>query len=173
MSAGVVVWITGLPSAGKSKLGRAVVAALSRAGAAVCTLDGDQVRTALGSKVGYSTDERAAFYEILARLAALLASQGLVVVVPATAAKRRFREAARAMTPAFVEVWVDTPLDECARRDSKGLYAAQARGDARDVPGVDAEYEAPTSPDVIAHGGADRDACIAVAERVERLRAST
>jgi adenylylsulfate kinase len=170
---GAVVWITGLPSSGKSTFARAVTEEMSRRGITVCTLDGDEVREALGGAFSYTTQGRAAFYETLARLASLLAKQELVVLVPATAQRRAFRERAKALAPAFVEVWVDTPLEECARRDTKGLYGAQKAGSVSDVPGADAPYEAPGAPDVVAHGGRDARAVAALLVRIGRLRANS
>lgn len=145
---GVVVWFTGLPSSGKSTLA-AAVAALLRPAVPVAVLDGDEVRAALRPAPGYDDASRDAFYDTLARLAALLARQGLAVLVPATANLRRFRERARQLAPAFLEVFVDTPLEECRRRDAKGLYAA---GTAQ-VPGSGAAYEAPAAPELTAKPG--------------------
>jgi adenylylsulfate kinase len=172
MTSGIVIWVTGLPSSGKSSFGRRLTGSLGAIGVSACALDGDEVRSALTPALGYSDEERAAFYETLARLAALLARQGLCVVVPATAHRRAFRDRARELAPAFVEVWVDTPPEECARRDSKGLYARRAKGEATHLPGPGAEYEAPLEPDVIAHGGEDRRALEAVVRRVAAGRAS-
>ena len=166
MNAGIVVWITGLPSSGKSTLARALAERLERAGVRACILDGDDVRKAVAPALAYTVEQRSAFYESLARLAALLAAQGLVVVVPATANRRGFRERARELSPDFIEVWVDTPPEECARRDAKGLYAAHQNGRATELSGRDVEYEAPFTPDIVAHGGADS---AALAELVERL----
>ena len=170
---GAVIWITGLPSSGKSTLAAAATKEMSRRGVTACTLDGDEVREALGECFAYTSDGRAAFYETLARLAALLARQGLVVLVPATAHRLTFRERARALSPAFLEVWVDTPLEECARRDSKGLYRAQQVGSVSDLPGAGTPYEAPRAPDIVAHGGRDVRAVAALLVRVGRLRAGS
>lgn len=165
---GVVVWITGLPSAGKSTFARRLSREMTRRNASVCVLDGDDVREALRAH-SHTAEDRAAFYEILARLAALLAAQGLVVLVPATAHRRAFRERARELAPAFVEAWIDTPVEESMRRDTKGLYRAQASGRASDVPGADALYEPPLAADVRALGGDDTVAVSAAADLVERL----
>jgi adenylylsulfate kinase len=154
---GAVVWITGLPSSGKSTLARAVAGELERARVPACTLDGDEVRNALVPSPGYSARQRADFYESLARLAALLAGQGLVVLVPATAHRRAFRDQARRLFPRFLEVWVDTALSDAMARDAKGLYASAPAGQNQ-VPGLGVEYEAPDAPDLVAHGGADTDA---------------
>jgi adenylylsulfate kinase len=170
MTSGVVVWTTGLPSAGKSTFSRALSKELGRRGVSACVLDGDDVREALAGSLGYTSEERSAFYEVLARLAALLAAQGLVVLVAATAHRRAFRERARELWRPFVEVWVVTPVEECVRRDTKGLYRAQASGRATDVPGADTAYEAPVEADVHAHGGEDTSAVLETADRIERLR---
>lgn len=138
---GVVVWITGLPSSGKSTLARRTAELVERS----VVLDSDEVRAALTPPPGYDDAGREAFYETLAKLAALLASQQLVVLVPATANLRRYRDRARALAPAFVEVLVDTPLAECRRRDAKGLYAAPPAT----LPGVGAPYQPPLSPDLV------------------------
>lgn len=155
---GLVVWFTGPPSSGKSTLAAKVTGALH--GARVVTLDGDEVRAALRPVPGYSEAERDAFYETLARLAAVLARQGCVVLVPATAHLRRFRERARALAPAFVEVYVATPPEECRRRDTKGLYA---RAEAN-LPGASVAYEVPEHPDLVIspddQGAADRIASV-------------
>ena len=158
MKPATVVWVSGLPSAGKSTFAEHALASLKAQDIGVCLLDGDAVRACLVPKLGFSREERAQFYETLANLAALLARQGLVVLVAATAHERTFRERARSVAPAFVEVWVDTPLEECARRDTKGLYEAARSGAAHDVPGANEPYEPPLEPEVVAHGGFDADA---------------
>jgi adenylylsulfate kinase len=158
MRKGRVVWITGLPSAGKSTLAVSLNERLRAAGTACCLLDGDAVRDALVPRPGYDEVSRDHFYETLARLAALLASQGLLVLVAATAHQRAYRDRARALAGRFLEVWVDVPLEECRSRDAKGLYAAQTEGRLSTLPGGAAAYEPPLDPDVVAHGGADADA---------------
>lgn len=168
--AGVVVWLTGLPSAGKTALARRIDEEVRRLGVPACVLDGDEVRETFGGALGYSAEKRAAFYEILARLGALLARQGHTVLIPATAPLRRFRDRARELAPAFLEVWVDTPLEECVRRDAKGLFRARDLGLVRDVPGADAPYEPPLAPDVVAHGGDDAPAALDIARHAARLR---
>ncbi|MFO0762586.1 MAG: adenylyl-sulfate kinase [Byssovorax sp.] len=165
---GVVLWLTGLPSSGKSTLARKIHAQLARRGRASCVLDGDEVRASLVPAPGYTPEARDAFYATLGRLAALLARQGLAVLVPATAHRAAYRAEARALAPAFVEIHVTTPAAECARRDAKGLYAATAAGKASGLPGADLGYEAPEAPEITATGGEDEDAvqrAVALAER--------
>jgi adenylylsulfate kinase len=159
---GAVVFVTGLPSSGKSTLAGRLVARLREAGRPSVLLDGDEVRAALVPAPGYAPAERDAFYATLARLAALLARQGLVVAVAATANRRAHRAEARGLAPRFLEVLVDVPAEECARRDAKGLWAAARAGGATELPGAGAPYERPERPDVVAGGGEDGAAVEAV-----------
>ncbi len=152
---GSVVWLTGRPSSGKSTLGRRVLAELRARAQPACLLDGDAVRKAMMPPPGYDDAAREAFYTTLANLAALLAGQGLVVLVPATAHRQSYRDRARGVAPRFIEVYVDTAPEEAARRDSKGLYAAASRRQVRDLPGADVAYEPPELADVRASGGKD------------------
>ncbi len=164
----VVVWLTGLPSSGKSSLARHVAAALRAEGIANCLLDGDDVRAALVPAPGYDDDSRDAFYETLARLAALVARQGLVALVPATAHRRRYRERARALAPGFVEVHVSTPAAVCAVRDAKGLYAASQRGVVAGLPGRGTDYEPPLAAEVTAPEGDSDEAVAAIVSQIRR-----
>jgi adenylylsulfate kinase len=148
---GVVVWLTGLPRAGKSTLAERVRQRL-QANRRTVILDGDEVRDALVPRPGYDDAARDGFYRTLANLAALLARQGLTVLVPATAHRRVWRAAARTAAPRFVEVHVATPLKDCQARDPAGLYRSAARDG---LPGVGVVYEAPAAPDVTAEGGDD------------------
>ena len=154
-SRGCVVWLTGKPSSGKSTLARHVADALRARDRAACVLDGDRVRAALVPSPSYDERGRDDFYASLAHFAALLAEQGLVVVVAATAHRRSYRDRARSIARRYLEVHVDTPADEVARRDDKGLYAAVREGRLHDVPGADLPYEPPLAADVRARGGDD------------------
>jgi adenylylsulfate kinase len=121
-------------------------------------LDGDTVRAAMKPAVGYDEQSRNDFYETLANLAAMIAQQGLVAIVPATAHLREYRDRARALAPRYIEVYVHVPAEQCAERDAKGLYAAVREGRVTGVPGADVPYEVPEAPDVIALGGYDEEA---------------
>jgi len=157
---GLVVWFTGLPSSGKSTLAERVAAEVGDH-AHVVVLDGDEVRAALRPVPGYTDEERDAFYETLARLAALLARQGSVVLVPATANLEYFRRRARRLAPSYLEVYVDTPLEECRRRDAKGLYA---RAEAN-LPGSGVAFEVPRDPELVISPG-DQGAAARVAAAI-------
>ena len=157
---GAVVWITGAPASGKSTLAVRLAAALRVVHREPLILDGDEVRAALAPSPGYDEAGRDAFYGTLARLACLAAHQGLLVIIAATAHRRSWRDRARAAAPRFVEVHVATPIDECRRRDPKGLYG---RADAVSrLPGVGLSYEPPLAPEVVAPLGADAAAVDAV-----------
>jgi adenylylsulfate kinase len=145
---GFVLWITGLPSSGKSTLAEGVAARLRARGRATLVLDGDAVRARVRPSPGYDPAGRDAFYDTLAGLAALAAAQGLLVLVPATANLRSFRARARARCPEgrYAEVFVDTPADRCAARDAKGLYRGTREGAVSNVPGAGAVYEPPEAP---------------------------
>lgn len=157
---GIVVWFTGLPSSGKSTLAASVAGELRRRAIPAVTLDSDDIRAMLPS-LGYDDAARSQLYALLARLAAHIARQGHVVLVPATAHRRTYRDAARALAPAFLEVFVDTPLDECRRRDTKGLYAANVAA----APGAGTEYEPPVAPAFRIRPG-EADAAARIADRI-------
>jgi len=167
VSPGAIVWLTGLPSSGKSTLAQAVAASLRSSGReAIVVLDGDEARRALRPEPGYDVASRDAFYETLARLAALLARQGQLVLVPATAHSRAFRDRARALAPGrFFEIYVDTPEAECRRRDSKGLYARADREGSATLPGAGVAFEPPPAPALVVRPG-DPDATTRVVELV-------
>ncbi|HVP69072.1 MAG TPA: adenylyl-sulfate kinase [Anaeromyxobacteraceae bacterium] len=155
---GAVIWIDGLPSSGKSTLAQRAVRRLAAAGARPLLLDGDAVRAAIEPAPGYDVAARDAFYRTLARLAGLVARQGFLAVVAATAPRRAHRAFARGVAPRLVEVFVDVPLEECMRRDAKGLYARARAGDVATLPGAGEPYEAPEAPDIVARGGEDEEA---------------
>ena len=161
---GVVAWFTGLPSSGKTTLAREVAGELRLRDRNAVVLDSDELRAALIPPLGYDDTARAHLYGTLARLAATLARQGHIVLVPATAHRRIYRDAARALAPAYVEIFVDTPLDECRRRDTKGLYAQHAP----QAPGAGLAYEPPVAPDLIVRPD-QPDAPATIAQRLDDM----
>jgi len=159
---GAVVWVTGLPASGKSTFGRRLRERLAALGRPAALLDGDDVRAALHPPPGYDPAARGAFYETLGDLALLLAADGLVAVVAATASRRAYRDRVRARAPRFVEVHLDVAAETCAARDPNGLWARARAGGAPELPGVGREYEPPVAPEVLAKGGED-DAAVEAA----------
>jgi adenylylsulfate kinase len=162
---GVIVWFTGLPASGKTTLAMHVRDRLGQLSRPAIVLDSDELRSVLDLG-DYDVAGRDAFYKRLGRLALLLARQDQVVLVAATAPERRYRDDIRAHAPRFVEVWVSTPLVECAARDPKGLYARAAAGQAPRLPGLGTPYDPPLTPEVIARGGHDERAVQAIVERI-------
>lgn len=125
------------------------LAVLRAAGECCCLLDGDEVREYLHPPLSYHAESRANYYETLGSLAALLSRQGLIILVVATAHRRSDREAARKLAHnRFLEVFVDTPLDECIPRDAKGLYKKAQNGEIADFPGIHENYE-PSGGDAV------------------------
>lgn len=157
MTSGAVVWITGRPSSGKSTFATALKAELATKGVPSVVLDSDELRNVFQAH-DYSAKGRDQFYATLGSLAALLAHQGIITLVAATAHRREYRNAARSASPQFLEVYVSTPADECAKRDPKGLYSSARDNPAIELPGVSIDYEPPSAPEIIAEGGRDRRA---------------
>lgn len=164
-STGVVVWFTGRPASGKSTLAGLVRASLVKQCIPCVVLDSDEVRAAIVPAHGYAEEARNGFYATLTNLATLLSRQGAVVLVPATAHRREYRDVARAEAGRFIEVYVDTPAWECERRDPKGLYQRSIQGSVRSLPGASIAYQPPMSAEVVARGGYDRRAV----ERIVQL----
>jgi adenylyl-sulfate kinase len=150
--AGGTVWFTGLPSSGKSTVAAAVEARLLAAGRAAYVLDGDNLRHGLNGNLGFSVTDRAENVRRTAEVAALMADAGVVALASLVSPRRADRAVARqvherAALP-FLEVWVSTPLEECERRDTKGLYARARAGEIPDFTGIGQPYEEPESPDL-------------------------
>jgi adenylylsulfate kinase len=145
------VWLTGLPSAGKSTLGRAL-AEQHRTYRAVEWLDGDEVRRDLFPELGFDKADRTENIRRIGMLATMLAAHGVLVVVsviaPYTAARAAVRAAHEARGLEFVEVHVHAPVEVCATRDVKGLYAGAERGEVRGLTGIGDVYEEPVAPEV-------------------------
>ncbi len=153
---GATVWLTGLPASGKSSLAVRLERVLADAGRPAYLLDGDNLRHGLTAGLGFSAADRAENVRRVGEVAKLFADAGLVALVSLVSPFRAGRDAARATHDAdglpFLEVHVDTPVEECARRDPKGLYARARAGKLPGMTGVDAPYEAPARPEVVVHG---------------------
>ncbi len=143
-----MVWLTGLSGAGKSTIADALAPELLAAGKRVEVLDGDVVRTHLSRGLGFSREDRDLNIARIAFVAHLLARNGVVVVVSAISPYRSTREAARATIGDFVEVHVAPPLEECVRRDTKGLYKKALAGEIPQFTGVSDPYEVPDAPEI-------------------------
>jgi bifunctional enzyme CysN/CysC len=165
---GATVWLTGLPAAGKSTIGRAIEERLVKAGRPAYLLDGDNLRHGLNGDLGFDEQARAENVRRTAHVACLLAECGAVALVSLVSPYAADRELAADLHAkeelAFLEVFVSTPLTQCERRDPKGLYARARAGELAGMTGVDAPYEPPAAPDVVV--GAGGEAIDAAVDRV-------
>jgi bifunctional enzyme CysN/CysC len=145
-----VLWFTGLSGAGKSTIANLTEKRLTTLGRHTIILDGDNVRHGLNRDLGFSEADRVENIRRVAEVARLFVEAGLIVLVSFISPYRAERMLAREKVESgeFIEVFVDTPVEECARRDPKGLYAKAMSGQIRNFTGVDAPYEAPQAPEI-------------------------
>ncbi len=150
---GATVWLTGLSGSGKSTVAVELERQLVARGRAAYLLDGDNLRQGLNGDLGFSAADRDENVRRVAHVARLLADAGVVAIVPLISPYRAARSLARRLHDAadlpFLEVFVDTPLAECERRDPKGLYTRARAGELRGMTGIDDPYEAPLSPELV------------------------
>ena len=149
---GFTIWFTGLSGAGKSTIADLVGAELERHGAAVEYLDGDIVRTRLSKGLGFSKEDRDTNIERIGWVASRLTRHGAAVLVSAISPYAETRRKAREMVEEFgefLEVYVQASVEECARRDVKGLYAKAFAGEIKEFTGVSDPYEPPTAPELV------------------------
>ncbi|MFD6515489.1 adenylyl-sulfate kinase [Rhodococcus sp. NPDC060176] len=149
---GATIWLTGLPASGKSTVAVAVERALVEAGRTAYLLDGDNVRHGISDDLGFSPGDRAENIRRVGHLTRLFADAGVVAIASMVSPLRSDRAIARALNEAagltFLEVAVTTPVEECERRDPKGLYARARAGELKGLTGIDAPYETPEAPDL-------------------------
>lgn len=152
LSQGATVWFTGLSGSGKSSVAVLVEQKLIESGTPAFILDGDNLRHGLNADLGFSMADRAENQRRLAHVAAILAESGQVVLVPAISPLEEHRALARKVTSDagldFFEVFCDTPLEDCERRDPKGLYAKARAGEITHFTGIDSPYQRPKNPDL-------------------------
>jgi adenylyl-sulfate kinase len=150
---GATVWFTGLPGAGKSTIAAAAEDRLIAAGQPAFMLDGDNLRDGLNGDLGFDQQARSENVRRTAHVARLLAESGTIALVSLVSPYASDRAAAAALHAAedlaFIEIFVNAPLELCERRDPKGLYARARAGDLAGLTGVGAPYEAPSNPDLI------------------------
>jgi adenylylsulfate kinase len=150
LAEGLTVWLTGLPSSGKTTLATGLAERLHRAGRRVEVLDGDVVRTHLTKDLGFSRGDRAENVRRVGYVAHLLSRNGIVAVCALVSPYRAERDEVRALHAGrFLEVYVSAPVEVCAGRDVKGLYARQRAGELQHLTGVDDPYEPPLHPEVV------------------------
>jgi adenylyl-sulfate kinase len=149
---GATLWLTGLPSSGKSTIGAAIEERLVERGMRAYLLDGDNLRHGICGDLGFSRADREANVRRVGELARLFADSGAIAIValvsPHEAIRREVRERHESDGLPFLEIFVNTPLAVCASRDPKGLYARASAGELEGLTGVDDPYEPPPHPDL-------------------------
>ena len=145
-----VLWFTGLSGSGKSTIANIVEKRLHALGMHTYILDGDNVRHGLNRDLGFTDEDRVENIRRVAEVARLMADAGLIVLVSFISPFKSERRTARELMPQgeFIEVFVDTPIEDCAARDPKGLYAKAYRGEIKNFTGIDSPYEAPDAPEI-------------------------
>jgi adenylyl-sulfate kinase len=147
---GVTLWFTGLSGAGKSTVAQIVEQELRNRGERVEVLDGDVVRQNLSKELGFSHEDRDTNIRRIAFVADLLSRNGVVSITAAISPYRNTRaEVRELMGDRFVEIYVKASVEECARRDTKGLYAKAFAGEIKEFTGVSDPYEPPEAPEVV------------------------
>jgi adenylylsulfate kinase len=163
---GCTVWLTGLPSSGKSTIGFSLEHWLVERGHLAYVLDGDNIRHGLNKNLGFSAEDRAENIRRIGEVAKLFADAGVITITSFVSPYRKDRDAVRELHKAaglsFIEVFVDTPVAECEKRDPKGLYGKARAGQLKGFTGVDDPYEPPLRPEVALKAGEwPVDECVA------------
>jgi adenylylsulfate kinase len=146
---GFVIWLTGLPSSGKTTTAKFLEDDLRSRGLRVETLDGDEVRKSLSPDLGFSKLDREAHAKRVAYISRLLSRNGIITIVALISPFRSSREYARNLIGRFVEVWVSCSVETCRKRDPKRLYRQAQDGIVSNFTGVQDSYEPPINPEVI------------------------
>ncbi len=149
------IWLTGLPSSGKTTTAFALAAALRESGVKVECLDGDELRRKVGRELGFSREDRLENIRRAVYISKLLNRNGVTTVISMIAPYAEMRDYARAELESYVEVYVHCPLEECIRRDVKGLYAKAIKGEIAAFTGISDIYEPPTHPEITIHTHTD------------------
>ena len=148
---GCVIWLTGLSGSGKSTIACALEKRLTQQKSLCYVLDGDNIRHGLNKDLGFSAEDRVENIRRIGEVAALFTQVGVIAIAAFISPYRDGRRSARlaAGEGRFVEVFLDTPLQECERRDPKGLYKKARAGEISNMTGIDAPYEAPETPELV------------------------
>jgi adenylylsulfate kinase len=145
---GVMIWFTGLSGSGKSTIALGVERELHQRGLLCRILDGDNIRTGINAGLGFSAEDRHENIRRIAEVGKLFVETGIITLAAFVSPTNEYRQLARDIIGAedFLEVFVSTPLEECERRDVKGLYARARRCEVKDFTGISAPFEAPEHP---------------------------
>lgn len=151
MSKLFAIWLTGIPSSGKSTLAKGLRDRLVKLGYKVEILESDQVRRIITPKPRYDDYERDLFYRALVAIGKYLVENDIIVLFDATAHKKAYREYGKKVIRRLIEVYVYCPLEVCIKRDVKGLYTKAFKGEIKTLPGLQVPYEEPENPDIIVY----------------------
>lgn len=145
---GVMLWFTGLSGSGKSTVAIALERALHQRGLLCRILDGDNIRSGINANLGFTAEDRRENIRRIAEVAKLFVDTGIITIAAFISPTEEMRRMARDIVGAddFKEIYVSTPLEECERRDVKGLYARARRGEVKNFTGISAPFEAPENP---------------------------
>ena len=148
---GVMLWFTGLSGSGKSTVAVALERELHRRGRLCRLLDGDNIRTGINAGLGFSADDRRENIRRIAEVGKLFVDTGIITLAAFVSPTEELRTLARDIIGVadFKEIFVATPLEECERRDVKGLYARARRGEVKNFTGISAPFEAPQNPALV------------------------
>lgn len=148
---GVMLWFTGLSGSGKSTVAVALERELHRRGRLCRLLDGDNIRTGINAGLGFSADDRRENIRRITEVGKLFVDTGIITLAAFVSPTEELRTLARDIIGAadFKEIFVATPLEECERRDVKGLYARARRGEVKNFTGISAPFEAPQNPALV------------------------
>jgi adenylylsulfate kinase len=168
---GFVIWLTGLPGAGKTTISKNLAPKLETYGLKVEPLDGDEVRRQLSPDLGFSKADRELHAKRVVYLSKLLAKHGIVSIVSLISPYREFRAFARNEIKDFVEVYVKASLETCIKRDPKGLYKKALNGEIKDLTGLQDVYEEPLNPEVIVETEKEsvEESCDKIIRRLKEL----
>lgn len=147
---GMMLWFTGLSGSGKSTVAIALERELHSRGLLCRILDGDNIRSGINNNLGFSAEDRVENIRRIAEVGRLFVDTGIITIAAFISPNNQLREMAAAIIGKddFVEVFVSTPLEECEKRDVKGLYAKARRGEIKNFTGISAPFEAPEHPDI-------------------------
>ena len=146
---GKIIWFTGLSASGKSTIANALDLELNKRGLRTYILDGDNVRMGLNKDLGFSPESRKENIRRISEVAKLFADSGTIVMTAFISPYREDRKSAREVIGSdYVEVFVNTPVEECINRDPKGLYKKAIAGEIKGFTGIDAPYEEPLNPEI-------------------------
>jgi len=146
---GIVIWFTGLSASGKSTIANKLDVELNKRGLKTYILDGDNLRMGLNKDLGFSPESRKENIRRISEVAKLFADSGTIVMTAFISPYREDRDSARDVIGSdYVEVFVNTPIEECIKRDPKGLYKKAIAGEIKGFTGIDSPYEEPLSPEI-------------------------